>query len=214
MRKVVAVSGGVVSTFWLFVFMASLVSTRYHTDPVTRPVPPDSFFPTHFDERTPPPRAPLPKPEPEKKLPSIPSAGITSLEGLTRPDLPNIPSGNEMLKSGENWHLPTHQSPTTTGEQHEGSAFDARDARPLAQLPPVYPRELAQQGIQGWVKLRFDINEVGEPKHIVVIDAKPKTLFDRAAIAAVAKWRYQAATRDGKTVKTSAKEIVLDFKLE
>ncbi|GAB2190673.1 hypothetical protein MAH1_22810 [Sessilibacter sp. MAH1] len=60
--------------------------------------------------------------------------------------------------------------------------------------PPIYPKEMLTQKIQGFVIVRFDISTNGLPINIEVIDAFPKDVFDKNAIAAVSHFKYEERT--------------------
>jgi len=90
---------------------------------------------------------------------------------------------------------------------------DNDTARPIVQVEPNYPPDAARDGTQGWVKLRFTINEVGGVTDINVIDANPKRTFDREAKRALAKWKYQPKRVEGKAVSQPDMQVLLEFKL-
>lgn len=70
---------------------------------------------------------------------------------------------------------------------------------PIAQylVNAQYPRTALQRGIEGYVDVRFDVNEQGQTENIQVLSAVPEGVFNSAAIKAVAKWRYQPKLVDG-----------------
>ncbi len=84
---------------------------------------------------------------------------------------------------------------------------------PLVKIPPIYPLRAKRMGIQGWVKVRFVVDEKGEVKDIKIIESKPKGVFESATINAVSKWKFSPGTVDGIPVKTLV-EITIKFKLE
>ncbi len=43
------------------------------------------------------------------------------------------------------------------------------------------------------------MNKKGEPEDVHVVSAEPAGTFDRAAIAAVRRWRYEPLVIDGRT---------------
>lgn len=63
--------------------------------------------------------------------------------------------------------------------------------QPSFRVPPIYPARAKQQGIEGYVDVRFTLNAVGRPQQIQIIAADPEYIFDSAVIKAVAKWRYE-----------------------
>ncbi|MGL6049161.1 MAG: energy transducer TonB, partial [Aeromonas salmonicida] len=82
---------------------------------------------------------------------------------------------------------------------------------PLQRIEPVYPYRAQQAGIEGAVTLRFSVDAEGRVQDVEVIEAKPKRQFERAAIQAINKWRYQP--RPGAADKL-VQVITLKFKLE
>jgi protein TonB len=87
------------------------------------------------------------------------------------------------------------------------------DATPIVRIEPKYPIEAARDGKEGWVQLRFTINELGGVDDVEVIDAEPKRIFDREAIRALRKWKYRPKVEDGKPVRQPGIQVQLDFKL-
>lgn len=61
----------------------------------------------------------------------------------------------------------------------------------LSTKPPVYPRQAARNGIEGYVRLEFDISPKGIPININVIEASPSDVFNQAAVVSFSGWRYQ-----------------------
>jgi protein TonB len=84
---------------------------------------------------------------------------------------------------------------------------------PLSQLPPQYPYKAAQRGIEGWVRVEFDVTATGTVEHVEVIESEPPGVFDKAAIRAVSRWRFKPRMVNGRAVAGKAIQIV-DFKLD
>jgi len=87
------------------------------------------------------------------------------------------------------------------------------DSVPLVRVPPQYPIRAAERGIEGWVVLRFTITATGTVENPTVIDAKPKRIFDRAAIRALKKWKYRPRVVDGEAISRT-EEVKLSFDLD
>ena len=70
---------------------------------------------------------------------------------------------------------------------------------PLRTVAPEFPEQMRASGISGLVVVSCEVDDKG-----VVSDPKvAKTTneaFDRAALDAVAKWRFRPAQKDGKPV--------------
>ena len=78
---------------------------------------------------------------------------------------------------------PTKEMLLTTNDQ----------ALPLVRIPAKYPAKAALKGVEGWVKLMFDVDTRGRVKNIRIVSAEPKRVFEQAARAALTKWRYRPA---------------------
>jgi periplasmic protein TonB len=83
----------------------------------------------------------------------------------------------------------------------------------LARIPPVYPMRAKHRGIEGWVRVRFVINEDGSVSRVTVVESDPPDIFDQSVMRCVNGWRFQPATVEGMPVKTRA-ETTVRFKLE
>jgi protein TonB len=83
----------------------------------------------------------------------------------------------------------------------------------LGRIPPVYPMAAKRRGIQGWVKVKFVVNEQGAVEHITIVDAKPSGMFDQSVRRCVSKWRFKPGTVEGLPVKAWV-ETTIRFELE
>ena len=76
----------------------------------------------------------------------------------------------------------------------------ASDLTALARIPPQYPPWAMARGIEGWVDLTFIVTAAGTVQDLVVVDATPRGTFENAAMAAVARWRFQPVVEAGEPV--------------
>ena len=74
----------------------------------------------------------------------------------------------------------------------------ARELTPLVRIPADYPITALMKGIEGFVELRFTVTETGSVANPEVLRADPPGVFERAAIRAVLKWKYQPQMVNGK----------------
>lgn len=95
-----------------------------------------------------------------------------------------------------------------------GQQRSNKEATPLFRVEPRFPAEALRQGQSGWVRLRFNIDESGAVTDINVIAAEPRNVFDRAAISALRRWKYQPQIVDGIAVKQTDLQVQLDFQLQ
>jgi protein TonB len=83
-------------------------------------------------------------------------------------------------------------------DQYLATAAPASELRLVSYPPAEYPREAQQRGIEGWVDLELVVDRNGNVRDAVVVDAQPARRFDEAALAAVARYRYEPFVRDGQ----------------
>ncbi|MDX1303525.1 energy transducer TonB [Photobacterium sp.] len=88
-----------------------------------------------------------------------------------------------------------------------------QQAMPLYRIEPRYPARAIKKGAEGFVVLSFTIDPQGRPTDINVLDAKPRRLFEKEAIRALRKWKYQAKVVDRKAIAQVGQTVRLEFKL-
>jgi len=98
-----------------------------------------------------------------------------------------------------------------------GLAFSAglsdRDPLPLVRVEPQYPQGAKQRKLEGWVQVRFTISTAGSVKDAAVVKSS-NSVFERSALQAVSKWKYQPQMREGKPAEAPDQQVVLRFKME
>lgn len=88
-----------------------------------------------------------------------------------------------------------------------------RDATPLVRIEPEYPMRMRQRGIEGAVGITFTIAKTGTVKDAVIDFSQPKGVFDKAALAAVRRWRYNPKIVDGKPVERPGQKVWFPFEM-
>jgi protein TonB len=69
--------------------------------------------------------------------------------------------------------------------------------------PPVYPIELACQGIGGTTTLKVVVGADGTPGQVQLVSGSGNATLDGQAQKAVEAWQFRAATRAGQAVPTT-----------
>jgi protein TonB len=69
-------------------------------------------------------------------------------------------------------------------------------------IAPIYPRKLLARGVEGYVDVQFVVTPKGSTDRILVVNSMPEGAFDRAAVKAVAKWKYLPPADSG--IKTNS----------
>ncbi len=83
----------------------------------------------------------------------------------------------------------------------------------VKQVDPVYPSSARRQGTEGWVEAEFTVGIDGRVSDIDVRKAEPQGVFDKAAAAALAQWKFKPVLREGQPVEQRAR-IRLRFTLK
>lgn len=94
-----------------------------------------------------------------------------------------------------------------------GAGGSDQDVVPLVRVDPEYPPRAKQRGIEGWVVVEFTISPVGTVQNAQIVDSDPKYVFDRAALRAVRKWKYNPKIQDGNPVERPGVQVRLRFEI-
>ena len=81
------------------------------------------------------------------------------------------------------------------------------------RVEPQYPPQAARQNLEGWVQVRFTISTAGSIKDAVVVKSS-HSLFERSALTAVNKWKYQPQLRGGEATEAPGQQVVVRFRME
>jgi len=87
------------------------------------------------------------------------------------------------------------------------------DVVPIVRVNPQYPLRASERGIEGWVEVEFTISKLGTVKDPMVINSHPSSIFDRAALKAIKKWKYNPKIEDGEPVERPGVKVRLKFDL-
>ncbi|HAS6346995.1 TPA: TonB family protein [Vibrio vulnificus] len=84
---------------------------------------------------------------------------------------------------------------------------------PLSRVEAVYPAKAKKRRIEGYVIVKFDIDEQGRTKNIEVLEAEPARFFERSAMDAIKRWRYQPQIVDGQAHVITGYTTKIEFKM-
>ena len=90
--------------------------------------------------------------------------------------------------------------------QAEGAKRIDRIPTPTQVVAPVYPKEWSDRGIEGTATIEFYIDETGHARIPVAI-AADHHLLGASAAAAVAQWRFEPPTFQGKPTLLRAEQV-------
>jgi protein TonB len=115
------------------------------------------------------------------------------------PLAPVLPSGTPALPAVLETALPTadYDTPLIT----------------VMAVEPVYPMRASEQGLEGFVTVRFDVQANGEATNITVVNAS-HALFERSAVKAMSRFRFKARVVDGVPQPSSGLERRFVYRME
>ena len=67
-------------------------------------------------------------------------------------------------------------------------------------VPPSYPFEAEQKGIEGKVTVQFVLTKEGTVRDPVILESSPADVFDQAAIETVTQYTFKPGTKGGEAV--------------
>lgn len=136
-------------------------------------------------------------PKPPETPPETPPQDIDNID----PDAPSI----------------AISAPTVTADTNIGGPGGMNiaegDYLPIVRVAPVYPARALSRGLEGYVDLAFTVTTAGTVKDPVVLQST-SSLFERAAIRAVLKFKYKPRVVDGVPVDVPNVKTRITFKIE
>lgn len=138
-------------------------------------------------------------------LPAPLPAGETTASGMdTDPpppvDAPRIDQYGAPATVAPDPALQTAQAPA--------AAMGSREPQVVSAPPPDYPSAALRAGASGDVVLRIEVRADGRPGEVTVVGGSRNRAFDRAAVRAVRRWRFEPAMRDGVAVDGTVQQTI------
>ena len=87
------------------------------------------------------------------------------------------------------------------------------DYLPIVRVAPVYPARALSRGLEGHVDLSFTVTAAGTVRDAVILFST-SSLFERAAIRAVLKFKYKPRVVDGIPVDVPNVKTRITFRIE
>jgi len=87
------------------------------------------------------------------------------------------------------------------------------DAKAVKRVAPKFPINEARAGRDGWVRLSFIIEPDGSTSSPIVESSSGSRGFEKEALRAIKKWKYEPATENGEKVQQCNNSVQLDFKM-
>lgn len=136
-------------------------------------------------------------PKPPETPPETPPQDMDNID----PDAPTIDIGAPEVSTDTNIGGPG------------GMNIAEGDYLPIVRVAPQYPPRALSRGLEGFVDLSFTVTTAGTVKDPIVIQST-SSLFERAAIRAVLKFKYKPRVVDGVPVDVPGVKTRISFQLE
>ncbi len=88
----------------------------------------------------------------------------------------------------------------------------AQELKTRNRVEPTYPSSSRRAGEEGTVRLKVLVDEKGRPRDVAIATSSGFARLDQAAMEAVRKWRFEAAT-DGTHPITAWTQVAITFRL-
>lgn len=199
-RYIVAVLLATAITLSLFWVMQSLISQKQKGGEVANIGKLIDFVKLRQDSSLETRQRKLPEKQEPEQAPPPPAIDMSSAE---KPDAGALEIGSPDMNVNVN-----------LGGPQLGAFQGDAEAVPLVRVQPVYPERALSRGIEGWVDIGFTVTVTGSVKDEHVIDAEPSSIFNRAALKAVRKFKYKPKVVDGHTVEQLNQRIRLTFEVD
>jgi protein TonB len=172
----------------------------------TQSAKPDPIKPAVRKITVPDPLVEKPDTPVHNETPVLRKSTMTGSESPTAADVPaSLGDDRQGGSIGEG-------SSTTHADDFDRSI--TKNLQPLKRIEPVYPKEAALNGTEGWAIFTIDITESGEVENIKLVESFPSRIFERESRRALANWKYQPQVQNGKAQRIENHTVKIIFKLE
>jgi protein TonB len=199
-----------VLTVGLFGFLRALTSLRSEAD-AAMAAPKVEFVRLRREMEIEEKKREKPEREKPEQAPITPTMSVAKEEGV------DIALDVQALAAGLGKEFGSAGGGGGDGTGMGGLGFSAgladRAPLPLVRVEPQYPPQAQRRKLEGWVAVRFTISTAGSVKDATVVKSSD-AVFERNAIQAVNKWKYQPQMQSGKPTEAPGQQVVVRFKMK
>ena len=85
---------------------------------------------------------------------------------------------------------------------------------PIVKVAPAYPMRALTRGVEGYVIVEYTVTATGSVKDVIVVEAEPTGIFDKASLNAALKFKYKPRIVNGETIEVRGVRNIFYYKLE
>jgi protein TonB len=84
----------------------------------------------------------------------------------------------------------------------------------LSKGAPVFPRRAKSYGVSGSVLVRFSVDVEGNAVGAVIVESKPRRMFDRSAMRYMQTLKFKPYVVDGNATEVKDLQMTVAYRLE
>ncbi len=85
---------------------------------------------------------------------------------------------------------------------------------PIVKIAPTYPMRAINRGIEGYCTVEYTVTTSGSVKDVVVVDANPKGVFEKASIEAAKKFKYKPRVVNGEPIEVKGVRNIFNYRFD
>jgi protein TonB len=201
MKMLLSLLPGLIVALVLFIAMSAMVEPPEGFNRPTAATTAIDFVQRRKDTDTEIRSRALPEPP---QIPQAPTPAATSTDlAAPAPAMINMPPMTPDMSLASN---------SMMGDLLVGIGKGDTEVMPLVRQPAIYPQRAKARKIEGFVTARLSISSDGSVTDVEVVSAEPPGIFEREAVRAMYRYRFDPKVVNGQAVEQTAMQTV-EFKL-